>query len=58
MAEGIEGAENAEGDALLDAVSREIFALAKTHSYFHAWKLTDMVIWDNWRVLHGVSANG
>jgi taurine dioxygenase len=57
MAEGIEGAENAEGDALLDAVSREIFALAKTHSYFHAWKLTDMVIWDNWRVLHGVSGH-
>jgi taurine dioxygenase len=20
--------------------------------YFHAWKPTDMVIWDNWRVLH------
>lgn len=57
MAEGIEGAEDAEGDALLDAVSREIFALAKTHSYFHAWKLTDMVIWDNWRVLHGVSGH-
>jgi taurine dioxygenase len=57
MAEGIEGAENAEGDALLDAVSREIFALAKTHSYFHAWKLTDMVIWDNWRVLHAVSGH-
>lgn len=57
MAEGIEGAENAEGDALLDAVAREIFALAKTRSYFHAWKLTDMIIWDNWRVLHAVSGH-
>ncbi|MFT4025612.1 MAG: TauD/TfdA family dioxygenase [Novosphingobium sp.] len=57
MAEGIEGAENPEGDALLDAVAREIFALAKTHSYFHAWKLSDMIIWDNWRVLHSVSGH-
>jgi taurine dioxygenase len=57
MAEGIEGAENPAGDALLDAVAREIFTLAKTHSYFHAWKLTDMVIWDNWRVLHAVSGH-
>jgi taurine dioxygenase len=57
MAEGIEGAENAEGDALLDAVAREIFALAETHAYFHAWKPTDMVIWDNWRVLHAVSGH-
>ena len=57
MAEGIEGEENAEGDALLDAVCREIFAIAKTRSYFHKWKPTDMVIWDNWRVLHAVSGH-
>ncbi|MEO5587265.1 MAG: TauD/TfdA family dioxygenase [Novosphingobium sp.] len=57
MAEGIEGAETPEGDALLDAVAREIFALAATQAYFHAWKLTDMVIWDNWRVLHSVSGH-
>jgi taurine dioxygenase len=57
MAEGIEGAEDAEGDALLQAVAQEIFALAKTHSYFHAWKTTDMIIWDNWRVLHAVSGH-
>jgi taurine dioxygenase len=57
MAEGILGEENAEGDALLDAVCREIFALAKTRSYFHQWKPTDMLIWDNWRVLHAVSGH-
>ena len=57
MAEGIEGEENAEGDALLDAVCREIFALAKARSYFHQWKRTDMLIWDNWRVLHAVSGH-
>lgn len=57
MAEGIEGMETPEGEALLQAVSREIFALAKTQSYFHAWKPTDMLIWDNWRVLHAVSGH-
>lgn len=57
MAEGIEGDETGEGDALLDAVCREIFALGKKHSYFHKWKPTDMLIWDNWRVLHAVSGN-
>lgn len=57
MAEGIEGAEDAEGDALLDAVCREIFAKAKDHSYFHRWTTSEMVIWDNWRMLHSVSGH-
>jgi taurine dioxygenase len=57
MAEGIEGAEDAEGDALLDAVCREIFAKAKDHSYFHRWNTTDVVLWDNWRMLHAVSGH-
>lgn len=57
MAEGIEGLETPEGEALLHAVSREIFALAKQHAYFHTWKPTDMLIWDNWRVLHAVSGH-
>lgn len=53
MALGIEGMENTEGDALLEAVSQEINA--KTHSYYHQWDTTSMVIWDNWRMLHCVS---
>jgi len=57
MAEGIEGDETPEGDALLQAVCQEIFALGEKHSYFHKWQPTDMVIWDNWRVLHSVSGN-
>jgi taurine dioxygenase len=57
MAEGIEGAEDAEGDALLDAVCREIFAHAQRLSYFHRWSTTDMLIWDNWRMLHSVSGH-
>ncbi|MBW8785474.1 MAG: TauD/TfdA family dioxygenase [Novosphingobium sp.] len=57
MAEGIEGEEDAEGDALLDAVCREIFALAGKHADFHQWRPTDMLIWDNWRVLHSVTGH-
>jgi taurine dioxygenase len=55
MAVGIEGEENPEGDALLAAACEEI--LAKVRPYFHRWKPTDMLIWDNWRVLHSVSGH-
>ena len=53
MAQGIEGDETPEGDALLEAVCQEIYAVAR--AYFHVWKPTDMLIWDNWRMLHSVS---
>jgi taurine dioxygenase len=55
MAEGIEGQENPEGDALLEAVAREIIRLAEAGAYVHDWTPTDMLIWDNWRVLHRVT---
>jgi taurine dioxygenase len=55
MAKGIEGQENADGDALLTAVCDEIVEVAKSLAYFHQWRPTDMVIWDNWRLLHSVS---
>jgi len=50
MAVGIEGAETPEGDALLEAVCQEI--VTKLHPYYHRWKPTDMIVWDNWRMLH------
>jgi taurine dioxygenase len=53
MAEGLAGEETAAGDALLEAVAQEVFG--KAHAYFHQWKPTDMLIWDNWRMLHCVS---
>jgi len=53
MSVGIEGHEDGEGEALLQAVCEEINA--KIQSYCHHWKLTEMVIWDNWRMLHSVS---
>jgi taurine dioxygenase len=50
---GIEGRENPAGDALLEAVCQEIHDIVKP--YVHRWKATDMLIWDNWRILHSVS---
>ena len=55
MAKGLAGREGADGDALLAAVCNAIVAAAPDLSYFHQWEATDMVVWDNWRVLHSVS---
>ncbi len=55
MAVGIEHEENPEGDALFDAVCHEVNHLGKgTSAYWHEWSPTDMVIWDNHRMLHAV----
>ena len=54
MAEGIEGDETPEGDPLLETVCQEI--LHKIKPYFHEWQPTDMLIWDNWRMLHPSAA--
>ena len=50
---GIERMETPEGDDLLERVCQEINH--KAVAYAHRWKSTDMLIWDNWRVLHAVS---
>jgi taurine dioxygenase len=55
MAEGIEGAESPQGDALLEAVCQEIVRTVRP--YFHKWAPTDMLIWDNWRMLHSVTGH-
>jgi alpha-ketoglutarate-dependent taurine dioxygenase len=57
MAKGIEGRDDAEADALLTEISDAIVEAAKGLSYFHRWEPTDMVIWDNWRILHSVSGS-
>ena len=57
MAKGIEGRDRVDGDALLADVCDEIVAAARGLSYFHRWEPTDMLIWDNWRVLHSVSGS-
>jgi taurine dioxygenase len=50
---GVEGRENAEGDALLKEVADLI--LANTDAYYHRWELGQMLTWDNWRMLHCVT---
>lgn len=47
---GIEGNETAEGNALLAEIWEEVERVLVP--YYHHWKPTDMVIWDNWRTLH------
>jgi taurine dioxygenase len=53
MSVGIEGKEDAEGNQLLEAVCQQIWS--KAQPYFHQWSPTDMLIWDNWRMIHCVS---
>ena len=50
FATGIYGMENAEGDALLERVVNHIEA--DSGAYYHHWEIGDMVLWDNWRMLH------
>lgn len=55
MAVGLEHHEDAEGDALFEDVCQEIIRLGDGPcAYWHQWKPTDMVIWDNHRMLHAV----
>lgn len=46
----IEGMENDEGDALLGQVIDRM--IRPQLAYFHHWQQDDMVLWDNWRMLH------
>ena len=57
MAKGLVGRDEAEAAALLTEVCDEIVEAARGLSYFHPWEPTDMLIWDNWRVLHSVSGS-
>jgi taurine dioxygenase len=49
-AQGINGREGPDGDALLAEV---ISHIDESRAYYHQWRYGDMVLWDNWRVLHG-----
>ena len=55
MAFGLENHEDAEGDKLLDDVCNQINDMGTgTSAYWHEWSPTDMLIWDNHRMLHAV----
>lgn len=48
------GMEKPESDALLAEVARHLVDPA--FAYFHKWQANDLIVWDNWRMIH--SANG
>ena len=48
--QGLEGDESPAAFALLSEIWEEAMRVVKP--YYHAWHATDLVIWDNWRVLH------
>lgn len=55
MAVGVEHDETPEGDALFEEICQTINRLGTgTSAYWHDWKTTDMVIWDNSRMMHAV----
>jgi taurine dioxygenase len=55
MAVGIEHHEDPEGEALFEEVCQTVNRFGQGDcAYWHDWKPTDMVIWDNWRMLHAV----
>jgi taurine dioxygenase len=52
---GIQGMDNEEGDQLL----RELLAhvTSDEFTYWHEWKLSDVLMWDNWRMIHATSGH-
>jgi taurine dioxygenase len=50
FADSIVGVENEEGDALLREVIAHI--TRPERAYFHKYVPGEMVLWDNWRILH------
>ncbi len=57
MSVGLEHHEDAAGEALFEDACQEANRQANANSYWHDWEPTDMVIWDNWRMLHAVEGN-
>ena len=50
FAEGVFEMGGPAGDALLEEVIS--YCVDPQQAYFHTWQADDMVLWDNWRVLH------
>lgn len=50
MAHGVVDHESPEGDQWFEAVWAEALKVMKP--YYHQWQGHEMVVWDNWRMLH------
>lgn len=44
------GMDRAESDALLQELAAVL--CDETYAYFHDWQAGDMLVWDNWRMIH------
>jgi len=53
QAQYILGMERAESDALLAELAAHLTDPA--YAYYHEWEKNDMVVWDNWRMIHTAS---
>ena len=45
------GMDKAESDALLTELADHL--VEDQYAYYHKWGQDDVIIWDNWRVIHG-----
>ncbi|MBW8755615.1 MAG: TauD/TfdA family dioxygenase, partial [Sphingomonadales bacterium] len=55
MSVGVEHHETQEFEEVYEEVCQTINRLGKSNAaYWHDWSPTDLVIWDNWRMLHAV----
>jgi len=52
FAQYVLGMDRAESDALLCSLSDHLWS---SPAYFHKWHPDEMVLWDNWRMLHRVT---
>jgi taurine dioxygenase len=49
----IVGMDQVESDALIDELADVL--TEDTYAYYHQWETDDVIIWDNWRVIHSAS---
>jgi taurine dioxygenase len=47
------GMEQAASDALLHEVAG--YLVDERHAYHHTWQADDVIVWDNWRIIHSAS---
>lgn len=47
------GMDRAESDALLAEVAH--YLVDERHAYYHTWQTNDVIVWDNWRVIHSAT---
>lgn len=52
-AQYILGMEAKESEALLRELAG--YLLDERQAYFHTWQQGDMIVWDNWRIIHSVT---